>query len=93
MSREQGHADGENRGKLADRETRRPWRPRFGMGCIMLVMLVCSVIAASAYYMVRGSRGDRSSFLIFLLFTIAAPPLLMGAVSLLRELAIRMNRR
>ena len=85
--------EGRGRGKPAGRETRPPWRPRFGMGSIMLVMLVCSVIAASASYMVRGVRGGGPSHLIFLLFTIAAPPLLLLTVSLLRQLITRMNRK
>ena len=66
-----------------------PWQPRFGMGTILLLMLVVCVMAAAASYFVRyigAVRGGREFQLLFILFTLAAPLLLVVIVSLFQSL-------
>ena len=73
----------------------RPWQPRFGMGTMLLLMLVVSVMGAAASYFVRYLRameGGRESQLAFILFTLAAPLVLVVIVSLLHALFRRRRR-
>ena len=57
---------------------------------MMLVMLVFCVLAAGASYLVQALQSDtgvgsgRPMLLIFLLFTLAGPMLLMVVVSIIR---------
>ena len=67
----------------------RPWQPRIGLGTMLLLMLVASVTAAAASYFVRYSgavRGGREFQLMFIIFTLAAPLLLVVIVSLFQSL-------
>lgn len=59
----------------------RPWQPRFGLAGLLMVMFVCSVMAACGYYFTQYLRGGRQSQLAFILFTLAAPVLLMVVIS------------
>ncbi len=59
-----------------------PWQPRFGIGTLLLVMMIVSVMGAAASYFARALQGDRSAQVAFVLFTIAAPLLLVVIVSL-----------
>jgi len=59
----------------------RPWQPRFGIGTLLLLMLVVSVVATAASYFVRALHGGRQFQLAFILFTLAAPLLLVVIVS------------
>lgn len=58
---------------------------RFGIGSLLLAMLICSVSAASVFYLVQSvrSEGGESSrqTLIFLGLTLCAPSLLLIVVS------------
>jgi len=67
----------------------RPWQPRFGIGTLLLLMLVVSVMAAAGSYLVRALQGGRAFQLAFILFTLAAPLLLVVIVSLLQSLLRR----
>lgn len=61
----------------------RPWQPRFSLGTLLMVMLVICVMAAAGSYLARILRQDgRTGQLTFILFTLAAPMLLMVLVSL-----------
>ncbi len=74
----------------------RPWQPRFGIGGLMLVMLVCCVTAACGYYFMQFLRGGRQFQLVFILFTVAAPLLFVVAFSLARGVfgwLLRQGRR
>ncbi|MDA1051885.1 MAG: hypothetical protein O3C40_15575 [Planctomycetota bacterium] len=64
----------------------RPWQPRFGIGTMLLIMLIVSVVAAAASYFVRALQGGRAAQLAFILFTIAAPLLLVVLVSIAQSL-------
>ena len=67
----------------------RPWQPRFSMRAMLLLMLVSGVSAAGASYFVRAADGGRASKLAFILFTLAAPLLLVVLVSAGRALVRR----
>ena len=60
----------------------RPWQPRFGIPGLLLVVLITSVLAAAGSYLARVSRlppteDGKSSLLVFVLITTAAPALLL----------------
>ena len=63
------------------------WQPRFGLGSMLLMMLVFSVMAASGFYFIQALSGNRGAQLAFILFTLATPLLLVVVVSLVRSLA------
>jgi hypothetical protein len=72
----------------------RPWQPRFTVATLLMVMLVFSVMAAAGSYLMRSLEADsRRAQLTFLLFTLAAPVLLLIVVSLLRQLTDWWRRR
>jgi hypothetical protein len=76
----------------------RPWRPRFGLGTLLLAMLVVSVVSALGYYAAQAFAvaSPRSAQLIFILFTVASAPLLVVAVSIFYQIYLwfeRMNKR
>jgi hypothetical protein len=66
-----------------------PQKPQFSIMGMFVVMLICSLASAGAYYLVRADGNDPSNKLIALLFLLAGPMLLMVAVSLLLALANR----
>lgn len=65
---------------------RRLWQPRFGLGSLMLVMLICSVMGSAAYYLVRSTQMGRSYQTAFILVTLVGPLLVMIVISNLRSL-------
>ena len=75
-----------------DSNTRRPWRPRFGLGALMLFMLVACVTAAAASYLVRAVRSGTSYKAVFIIFALAAPMLLMTLLSLGRLVLTWLDR-
>lgn len=75
-------------------ETPRRRRIQFGVASLLLVMVVCSVMAASGYYFVRSlQKSGSADRLIFILFTLVAPIVLMIVVSLLRQITACFGRR
>ncbi len=82
-----------DQGSIPPSNVPKPWQPRFGLAGLMMVMLVLAVVAAAASYMVRAQEGGQSLKLAFILFTLAAPVLLMVAVSLLRQVVVWISRR
>jgi hypothetical protein len=64
-------------------------RPQFSILGMFVVMLICSMASAGAFYLVRADGDDPSYILIALLFLLAGPMLLMVAVSLLVAFAGR----
>jgi hypothetical protein len=67
----------------------RAWQPRFGIRSMLLVMIVVSVMGTGGYYLMMSLRGGRSFQLAFILFTLAAPLLVMVAVSIFRAVVER----
>jgi len=66
-----------------------PWQPRFTLqGLFLLTLVVCAMGTAGAY-LVRSLSGSRSDRFMFILFTLAAPPLLVIVVSTLAYLVSR----
>ena len=80
---------------------RQRWQPRFGLGTMMLVMLVCGVMSSAGYYLVRGNMtrrgeegaGDNRLQLVFILITLASPLLVAAAISLVLQLTRFISRR
>ncbi len=56
---------------------------------MFVVMAVCSMASAGAFYLVRADGDDPSFKLIALLFLLAGPMILLVIVSLLVSLASR----
>ena len=59
---------------------------------MLLVMLVCSVMAAAGSYFFRSLGEGRELQLWFILFTLAAPALLVVLVSLVLQLSSRLTQ-
>ena len=70
-----------------------PWRPRFGIGAMLLLMLVFCVMSTAGFYLVQGIRGSGSFQLAFILLTLTAPLFLVVIVSVLRQVILWLNRR
>ena len=65
----------------------RPWQPRFGISTMLLTMLIVSIVGVAASHYVRALQQDgRTAQLMFIVFTLAAPLLLVVAVSSARAL-------
>ena len=83
-----------SRPPLPPPEVSPPWQPRFTIGTLLLVMVVFSVMAAAGSYLMRSlQQGTHSSQLIFVLFTVASPVLLVVVVSLLWKITAWFSRR
>ncbi|MHC2069190.1 hypothetical protein ACYFX5_17095 [Bremerella sp. T1] len=68
-------------------QPRRPWRPRFGIGSIMLATFLLSVLFVMGHYMLNESKeGALSNRFSFMFVTLAAPMLLLTLLSLGKEL-------
>ena len=65
--------------------TRPPWQPRFGLASMMLVMLVFCVMGSAGFYLVRAVRQGTSLKAVFIIFTLAAPMLLLVVLSTYRQ--------
>ena len=70
-----------------------PYRLRFGIGTMLLVMVVVSVASAAASYMVQASDSPGWQRLVFILFTLAAPVVLLIIMSFMRVVMKWINRR
>ena len=66
-----------------------PPKPQFTILGMFVIMLICSLASAGAYYLVRADGKDPSFKLIALIFLLAGPMLMMVAVSVLVALAGR----
>ena len=80
---------------------RQRWQPRFGLGTMMLVMLVCGIMSSAGYYLVRGAMarpGDggasgSQSQLVFILITLASPLLVAAGISMALQITRYVSRR
>lgn len=54
-----------------------PWQPRFGLGSLMLVILVCSMTAAAGRYLILALTSGTSSRVMFVFFVLVLPIFLM----------------
>ena len=58
--------------------------PQFGLGTLMLIMLVCAVTAAAGSYVVRALSAGTSAKAFFVIFTLVMPVLLVVALNVAR---------
>jgi hypothetical protein len=79
---------------------RQRWQPRFGLGTMMLVMLVCGMMSSAGYYLVRGNMtqtgeggGGSQLQLVFILITLASPLLVAAGISLVLQATRYIARR
>ena len=69
-------------------------RMQFSIGGMLMLMVVCSVMAAAGGYLVRSlQQGTGASRLVFILFTLVAPVVLLVLVSLCRQAILAWTRR
>lgn len=66
---------------------------RFTLTAMFAVMLVASVMAAAGFYLARGIETGRQRQFAFVMFTLAAPVLLIVVVSSLLKIVYWINRR
>lgn len=79
--------------QLPDGQTNLPWQPRFGLGSLLLVLLVCAVTAAGGRYLLQTLQQGQALRARFVLFVIALPVLFLVVVSGLRLAIVGLNRR
>ena len=63
-----------------------PWR--YGLFSLMLAMLVFSVIGVAASQLMRAVRQGTSPKVVFVMFTLTAPIMLVTLISLARGIAV-----
>ena len=61
-----------------------PWQPRFGLGSLMLVILVCCMVAAAGRYLVQALSEGTSARAVFVIFVLTVPVLLLVCVNVVR---------
>ena len=67
--------------------------PKFGLSTMLLVMVVFSVMGAAGHYLMVAMRSGTSPKAVFIIFTLAAPMLLLTALSLMRAVVRWLSRR
>lgn len=70
-----------------------PWQPQFTLKSMFLIMFVLCCVASGGHYLVKALRGGTSWRLVFILFTLASPMLVMVVLSLVRSLLYPTKRR
>ena len=78
---------------IQDDDRSRPWQPRFGIGSLLLVMLVFSVMAAAGSYFARALDGQTGLRPTFIIFTLIAPVALLMVATIARWLWLLTRRR
>lgn len=76
-----------------NRRPPQPYRLRFGIGTLLLVMIVISVASAGVSYIVQAGDNPGWQQLVFILFTLAAPVILVVLVSFVVWVTKWLNRR
>lgn len=59
-----------------------PWQPRFGIRELLMLMLICSVLAAALGYLYQDQKGGGRS-LRFIFLTVAGPSLMAVTLGLI----------
>ena len=67
---------------------RATWQPRFGLGTMMLVLLVCAMTAAGGRYLLLALSAGASSRAIFVIFVLVVPVVLLIVMNLVRLVAV-----
>lgn len=71
---------------------RRVWRPRFSLAGMLLATVVVCVMAAGGNYLRLAVESGTSWRAVFVIFTLAAPVLLLSAMSIFSLLMRTANR-
>lgn len=70
------------------------WQPRFGISTMLMITFVFSVMATAGSYLVRSAtQAGRPAHLVFIMFTLSAPTLMMIVVSVVRLCLDRLGSR
>jgi hypothetical protein len=72
---------------------KRFWQPQFGIWTILLITLVCAVIAAGGSYLLRALQSETVPRLVFIVFSLVAPMLLLVIVSACQRLLRKNTQR
>jgi hypothetical protein len=67
--------------------------PSFTLTALFVITLVASVMGAAGYYLARGIETGRQRQFTFILFSVAAPALLIVLVSSVVQVLNWLNRR
>ncbi|MDG2380716.1 MAG: hypothetical protein P8N76_03505 [Pirellulaceae bacterium] len=60
------------------------WQPRFGLGSMMLILLVAAMTAAIGRQLIQAVVSGTSSRVIFVMFVLVLPVILLIVMNLLR---------
>ena len=60
------------------------WQPRFGLGSLMLAILVCCMVATAGRYLVQALSAGTPSRAVFVIFVLTLPVLLLVCVNAIR---------
>ena len=74
-------------------KVRGTWQPRFGLSALLMVMLISCIMASAGYYLVQAIDSGLSVAAISIIMAMAAPPLLLTLVSLMRLVHDWLERR
>ncbi len=69
------------------------FQPRFGLRALLLAMLIASMMATALSYFFQALRGRSSMRLVFVLFSVAGPLLLLVVISALWGIVRLFQRR
>ncbi len=78
---------------LSDDRPPSAWQPRFGLGSLMLVLLVCCMVAAAARFLVQALVIGTSVRAVFVIVVLVLPVLLLMVVNGLRSTILWLQRR
>lgn len=69
------------------------WLPRFGIGGILLLTIVFAVMGAAMRQFVLAVQRGSSPRAVFVIFTLAAPMIVVAALGTFHRLLVWMGRR
>lgn len=69
------------------------WRPRFGIGGLLLVTIVFAVMGAATRQFVLAVQRGSSPRAVFVIFTLAAPMIVVAAIGSIHRLLGWLGRR
>ena len=76
----------------SDPHQKPPWQPRFGLGSLMLVILVCAMTAAAGRYLIQALSSGTSSRVVFVFFVLVLPMFLLVVLNVVRLAVTWMHR-
>ena len=76
---------------MAESRTR-AWRPRFGIGGLLLLTIVFAVMGAATRQFVLAVQRGSSPRAVFVIFTLAAPMIVVAAIGSIHRLLLWLGR-